>query len=991
MPMSLRRLVLVPVLVVAVTQALRPALAPWLGPQTSPVQMFSFLAVFIAAWTGGLWAGLLAMPLSIAAAYLGAALAGTPLAPFDPRGDVARIALFTVIGIIFSVLTESHLRAQRRLAQADAKTREERERLRLVADHISVQLANLDRNWRYKFVNRGYAQRYGTTPADLIGRNAKDVLDREVIAALEPRVARVLAGDPVDFEVSVPSRNGGEIVHSSYVPERDEGGNVVGWVAAISVVTEARRAETRLKNFEFLVDHASDFIGMCDLEFKPFYVNKAGLELIGLDAAAMSMTSVLDVFFPEDVPYLQNEYFPKVLTEGHASAELRFRHFTTGEAIWMEYNVVRLKDADGRPLGFATLSRNLTTHKRAEALLLEVAREKDAALVKLSELADSMPQIVWSAGPDGMPDYYNRRWYELSGQAPGADSSWSVIHPDDRARCTAVWEASLASGHPLELEYRLVFPNREPRWYLGRCVPLRDETGRVVRWYGTSTDIHDQKMVEAALAESQGRLRAALDASATGTFAWNIETNEIDWDTNLDRLFGLAPGATARTLAEFIRLVHPHDRKRVIDACQRCADGAREFEEEFRVVWPDGSVRWLYDKGRVVDGSRIMTGACADVTERRQKEEELRAADRQKDEFLGMLAHELRNPLAPMAYSAALLERLMQDPSARRPLDVINRQVRRMTRIVDDLLDISRVTQGKVSLKHDMLDLALLIGEAAEASRPALEARRHKLRLDVRDAPLQVSGDPVRLTQIFENLLNNAGKYTPSGGEITVSVRRESSSAVVSVRDTGVGISPAMLPRIFDLFVQADTSLDRAEGGLGIGLTLVDRLVRLHGGAVEARSEGPGFGSEFIVRIPALVADARAHAAKPSNGAQATHARRILVVDDNVDSAESLKILLELQGHNVGIVHDGTNAMDAAQHFRPDLVLLDIGLPGMDGFEVVRHFRSHPDLAPVTVVATTGYGRDEDRTRCLDAGFNDHLTKPVDLARIEDILSTLRT
>jgi PAS domain S-box-containing protein len=992
MPKALWRLLLVPVLVVTVTQALRPPLAPWLGPQTAPVQMFAFLAVFIAAWAGGLWAGLVTVPLSIGAAYVGAAITGTPLAPFDPRADVARIALFTIISIIFSVLTESHLRAQRRLAEADAKTREERERLRLVADHISVQLANLDRNWRYKFVNRAYAQRYGTTPADLIGRNAKDVLDPGVIRALEPHVTRVLAGESVEFEVSVPSRNGVEIVHSSWVPERDERGTVVGWVAVVSDVTNARQAETRLRNFEFLVHNASDFIGMCDLDFKPFYVNKAGLETVGLDAKDFPTTPVFDFFFPEDVPFLQNEFFPKVLSEAYASAELRFRHFKTGEATWMEYSVVRLKDADDRPIGYATISRNLSAHKRAENLLLEVAREKDAALVKLRELADSMPQIVWSAGPDGMPDYYNRRWYELTGQEQGGDSSWSVIHADDRDRSRVAWEASLATGQPLQLEYRLVFPSREPRWYLGRCVPLRDETGRVVRWYGTSTDIHDQKMVEAELAENRGRLLAALDASVTGTFQWDLETNELDWDDNLDRLFGLNPGTTARSLPEFLRLVHPHDRQRVVDACQRCADGAPEFEEEFRVVWPDGTLRWLYDKGRVtlVAGRRVMTGACADVTERRQKEEALRTADRQKDEFLGMLAHELRNPLAPMAYSAALLERHLKDPSAKRPLDVINRQVRRMTRIVDDLLDISRVTQGKVSLKHDTLDLAALVGEAVEASRSIMDARKHKLRVDVRNAPLSVSGDAVRLGQVLENLLNNAAKYTPAGGEIVVTVRRDDSMAVVSVRDTGVGISAAMLPRIFDLFVQADTSLDRSEGGLGIGLTLVDRLARLHGGSVEVRSEGLGFGSEFIVRIPALAAPSYVPAPALSSNSRPACARRILVIDDNVDSAESLKILLEMQGHDVEIAHNGSQAVATALQFRPHVVLLDIGLPGMDGFEVVREFRGHPGLASVIVIATTGYGRDEDRLRCLDAGFNDHLTKPVEIAKIEDILATVR-
>jgi signal transduction histidine kinase len=247
-----------------------------------------------------------------------------------------------------------------------------------------------------------------------------------------------------------------------------------------------------------------------------------------------------------------------------------------------------------------------------------------------------------------------------------------------------------------------------------------------------------------------------------------------------------------------------------------------------------------------------MTGACVDVTERRQKEDALRAADRHKDEFLGMLAHELRNPLAPIMYSVAMLGKQMTDPAAKRPLDVITRQVRHMARIVDDLLDVSRVTQGKVSLKREAVDVVTLVMETLEASRPSMAARDHTVHTDLSATPLAVSGDSVRLSQIVENLLNNAAKYTPPGGHIAVNVRREGSEVVITVRDTGVGIAPAMLPRVFDLFAQAETSLDRSEGGLGIGLTLVNRLTRLHAGSVEARSNGLGLGSEFIVRLPLL-------------------------------------------------------------------------------------------------------------------------------------------
>ena len=554
--------------------------------------------------------------------------------------------------------------------------------------------------------------------------------------------------------------------------------------------------------------------------------------------------------------------------------------------------------------------------------------------------------------------------------------------------------AAVRNGTPFEMEYRLAFPGLERyRWYLGRALPLVDDSGAVVRWYGTSTDIHDRKMAESELGESRARLRAALDASVTGTFRWDIVTNVLESDSNLDRLFGLSSDTAAKSLSEFFLLVHPDDRDRVIEACRRSAEHGADFEEEFRVVRPDGSVRWLFDKGKTMLGPdgrpRTMDGACVDVTERREKEEALRAADRQKDEFLGMLAHELRNPLAPIIYSVAALERQMPAPEARRPLEIIARQARRMTRIVDDLLDVSRVTQGKISLQRERLDVAAIVGNAADVSRAAMTARGHRFEVRVPGTPLPVSGDAVRLGQVFENLLSNAAKYTPPGGDVTVVVERDNADAVVRVRDTGVGISADVLPRIFDLFVQADTTLDRAEGGLGIGLTLVERLIRMHGGGVEAHSDGPGLGSEFRVRLP-LEADAVISGSAGSNGGHDAQDRhRYLIVDDNVDSAESLRLLLEMRGHTAHVVHDGRLAAGAAREFGPDIVLLDIGLPGMDGYQVVRQFRASPDLASLMIVATTGYGRVEDKLRCLAAGFDQHLAKPLDVDDIEALVNGL--
>jgi two-component system CheB/CheR fusion protein len=308
-----------------------------------------------------------------------------------------------------------------------------------------------------------------------------------------------------------------------------------------------------------------------------------------------------------------------------------------------------------------------------------------------------------------------------------------------------------------------------------------------------------------------------------------------------------------------------------------------------------------------------------------------------------------------------------------------------MIRIVDDLLDVSRVTQGKISLQRDRIGVAELLAECAEASRPLMETRRHTFVVEPVDLSLTVNADAVRLAQVVENLLINAAKYTADGGQVTLGARAEGSWVAISVRDTGIGISSAMLERVFDLFAQVDTSLDRAEGGLGIGLTLVDRLVRMHGGTVEAHSPGLGRGSTFTVRLPLIPG---CSAADPGErpGADAPR-RRVLIVDDNVDSAELLGALLEVDGHAVELAHDGPAAVTAARAFGPDFVLLDIGLPGLDGYHVIRELRGMPAVAAATIVATTGYGREEDRARCLAAGFDEHLTKPVDMARVRRILS----
>jgi signal transduction histidine kinase/DNA-binding response OmpR family regulator len=382
---------------------------------------------------------------------------------------------------------------------------------------------------------------------------------------------------------------------------------------------------------------------------------------------------------------------------------------------------------------------------------------------------------------------------------------------------------------------------------------------------------------------------------------------------------------------------------------------------------------------------------------------EVETADRQKNEFLSMLAHELRNPLAPIRNAAQILKVKVPDqPQVRWAREVIDRQLSHLVRLVDDLLDISRITRGKIRLQSESVDLAVVVAQAVEASRPIIEQSGHRLEVELPEEPVRLTGDPARLAQVLTNLLNNAAKYTENGGHIWLRADRAGDAAVIRVRDTGVGIPPDMLSAIFDLFTQADRSLDRSQGGLGVGLTLVKNLVEMHEGSVSALSEGPGRGSEFVVRLPLRTAPvsreaepsaggaALGSASRLSNGSSGFAPLRVLLVDDNVDAVESLSVLLHAAGYQLCSAHDGASAIAAALEFQPDVAVLDIGLPVMNGYDVARRLRAHPQTRGAALVAVTGYGREEDRRLAHEAGFDHHLTKPVEFTVLQQLLGTLR-
>jgi len=398
-------------------------------------------------------------------------------------------------------------------------------------------------------------------------------------------------------------------------------------------------------------------------------------------------------------------------------------------------------------------------------------------------------------------------------------------------------------------------------------------------------------------------------------------------------------------------------------------------------------VRWALARGQVLfrglgDQRRgvLVLGSLFDITERRGTEEALRDLDRRKDEFLATLSHELRNPLAPIRIALEVIRRLAPaEPKLTWATDVTGRQVAHLTRLVEDLLDVARINQGKIALQTEPLDLRDVVAHAIETAKPFLDSRRHQLRAAVPDAPVVLRGDFARLPQVVANLLNNAAKYTDEGGSIEVVLTLRPGQAVISVRDNGVGIDAELLPNIFELFEQGKRSLDRSQGGLGVGLTLVRRIVEMHHGEVEVTSAGTGCGSQFRVTLPCLAEISERPAPAPRAGPATTKlACRILVVDDNQDAAQATAVLLELAGHEVKAVADGHDALASAPVFAPHVVLLDIGLPGMDGYAVARQLRGIDEMRASCLIALTGYGQPADRDRASEAGFDHHLTKPAD-------------
>ena len=670
--------------------------------------------------------------------------------------------------------------------------------------------------------------------------------------------------------------------------------------------------------------------------------------------------------------------------------------------------------------------------RRAESAAVALRHREDL----LRTLADNLPAAVYQAVREpGRPTRFRhmsagiKRLAGVSAAEVMADPAalFALVHPDDLPRVVAAEEEAVRTGQPFDQEFRQRTADGRVIWVHARSAPRRLADGSTV-YDGLVTDVTARKRAEEELV----RLRAEADRRRRVYETALSNTPDLVYVFDLDHRFTYANEALlamwGKTWAEAAgknclelgyEAWHAEMHRREIDevvATRRPIRGEVPFTgTNGRRIYDYIFVPVLGAGGEV----EAVAGTTRDVTDRKAAEDALREEARRKDEFLAMLGHELRNPLAPIRNGISILGHPRTDAAtAARIRGMMGRQVEHLVRLVDDLLDMSRIMRGKIGLRKDRIDLRAVVGRAVETARPGIDARGHALTVEIPPDPVWVDGDEVRLTQVVANLLTNAARYTEPGGSISIiaecGMRNEESkpedgsvpdsafriphSAIVRVRDTGVGIAPDMLGKVFDLFVQVEKTAARTDGGLGIGLTLVKRLVEMHGGTVAAASGGPGRGSEFTVTLPLRNAGRGTRNEESEREAEANgldsafrnpHSamKRVLVVDDNGDAAATLAAVLEMRGHRVWTAADGPAALGlAADGCRPDAVVLDIGLPGMDGYEVARRLRAGP-AAGATLIALTGYGRDDDRARAAEAGFDHHFTKPVDLDELARVLT----
>ncbi|HEX4611286.1 MAG TPA: PAS domain S-box protein, partial [Urbifossiella sp.] len=792
----------------------------------------------------------------------------------------------------------------------------------------------------------------------------------------------------------------------SLKPVHDETGQVVLLIPEARPITEWKQSAEALRlseeRFRLLVEGVTDYaIFMLDPAGRVVTWNAGAARLKGYKAAEI-VGQHFSRFYPRDA--VDRGWPDEELRRATAADRFEdegWRVRKDGTQFWANVVITPLRDEGGTLRGFAKITRDLTDRRAAEEsarrLLHEeaarqaaegAARETERQREQLHVTLASIGDAVIVTDTAGAVTFLNPVASALTGWEPHEAAGqplervFRIVNEDTRQTAENPVARVLREGSVVGLANHTVLIARD-----GREVPVSD-SGAPVRGEGGAVagvvlvfrDVTEARRA----ADARLRLAAIVESSDDAIVGKDLDGRITSWNRGAERLYGYAAGEIiGRSLSALVPPDHP-DELPAIMARVRRGEHIQHFETQR--VRKDGSrvdvsltVSPIRDAGgRVVGASKI----ARDITARK-------ADDRRKTEFLALLAHELRNPLAPLRNSLQVMRLAGDDRAAvGHARTIMERQLQHMVRLVDDLLDVSRINQGKLPLRKERVPLAAVVEGALDVCGPSVEQHGRRLTVTLPDEPVYVDADKTRLAQVLCNLLSNAVKYSDPGSPIRLAARREGGEAVVSVRDAGAGIPADMLTRVFDMFTQVDRTLEKSQGGLGVGLGIVKRLVEMHGGTVEAHSRGPGTGSEFVVRLPAVRPPIPE--SQTGGGDRPTGRHRILVADDNVDAAESLAAMLGGMGHEVRTAHDGLAAVEAAAEFRPGVILLDIGMPKLNGYDACRRIREQPWGRDAVVAALTGWGQEEDRSRSREAGFDRHLVKPVEPEAVEKLLAGVR-
>ncbi len=870
----------------------------------------------------------------------------------------------------------------------------------------------LDRRGNVLTWNEGAERIKGYRPQDIIGRHFSNFYSKESVLSRWPDHELEVATATGRFqEEGWRVRKDGSRFWANVVITalRDTNGEVRGFLKITRDLTDRKQAEEKLRlseeRFRLLVEGVKDYaIFSLDPEGRVATWN-AGAERIKGYAADEIIGQHFSRFYPQEA--LERGWPDEELRRAAADGRIEdvgWRLRNDGSWFWANVVITALRDETDTLRGYAKVTRDLTERRAAEEnarrlIEQEAARKAAVEYAQQIELQREQLRVTLSSIGDGVVV---------------TDSNGALTFLNPVAEGLTGWQSQEATGQPFDRVFRLI--NEDSRQTVenpihtvfrerivvglanhtvlvakdGREIPIEDSAAPITR--------QDQSIDGAVLVfrdvtekrraiEARLRLAAIVESSDDAIIGQSLEGLITSWNKGAEKLYGynadeivgkslevLAPGGHLDELPTILERLKRGETIEHFETERVCKNGSR--------VDVSLTISPIRDaEGRIIGASKI----ARDITIRKQE-------DRRKNEFLALLAHELRNPLAPLRNGLQVMRLAGDDRQAvEHARMMMERQLQHLVRLVDDLLDVSRITRGKLQLRKERITIDSVVQSAVEVCEALATEQNQKLAVSLPDQPIYVDADKTRLVQALCNLLTNAVKYSERGSQVGLAVVREGSDVVIQVKDAGIGIPPDMLIKVFDLFAQVDWSLEKAQGGLGVGLAIAKRLVELHGGSITAFSEGYGRGSEFVIRLPIVLTAAKAQKEDDGQPPQPTDRLRILVVDDNVDAASSLAMMLKMMGNEVRTAHDGLEAVETALAFRPDAILLDIGMPKLNGYDACRRIREHPWDRPVTIIALTGWGQEEDKCRSREAGFDYHLVKPIEPATLEKLLAELES